>query len=207
MVWFSRCSSTLTVCNNHTWRTIYAGRYRHAEYIGVLEGRAYLWALRRAARDRSTHDTRRLFLLDNFGVVCSMTKQRSHHHCMLQFGRRAGAIQLATRILPALRWIPSEWNPADKPSRVFQPRGELGEAGGAGYVGTSQSSWRRALDEFDVHRYQYEEEAVGVGQCEDSPYGDYFAETCAVARCCAHGIVTTPSGGFVGGSGLATNTL
>ena len=39
------------------WNTIYAGRFKFKEHIGILEGRTYIWSLRRAARNPANHDT------------------------------------------------------------------------------------------------------------------------------------------------------
>ncbi|CAK0798773.1 unnamed protein product, partial [Prorocentrum cordatum] len=45
---------------------------------------------------------------------------RSPSHCMLQLNRRLAALTLATNIGPRFRWIPSEWQPADEASRMFE---------------------------------------------------------------------------------------
>eukprot|EP00959_Pyramimonas_sp_CCMP1952_P356922 7473823-Pyramimonas_sp.AAC.1 len=110
------------------YRTIYAGPLRYQEHIGVKEGRAFLWGLRRAARDVRNFGTIRLFLIDNFGVCCGLDRGRSSSHAILQLCRRTAAICLASGISPRFRWIPSEFNPADAGSRLFEHQGPLGHA-------------------------------------------------------------------------------
>eukprot|EP00973_Karenia_brevis_P033602 4632672-Karenia_brevis.AAC.1 len=41
---------------------------------------------------------------------------------MLKVCRKVGALCLCGGIVIGARWIPSEYNPADKPSRVFDPQ-------------------------------------------------------------------------------------
>ncbi|CAK0841452.1 unnamed protein product [Prorocentrum cordatum] len=55
------------VLHKEGWRVVYKGPYRYIEHIGLKEGGAVLWALRRLAKDPSHHQHRHLFLLDNFG--------------------------------------------------------------------------------------------------------------------------------------------
>lgn len=59
------------------WKTIFAGPFRIAESISVKEARALLWAQRWAARTPERHGTKRLFVVDNFGVACCMARGRA----------------------------------------------------------------------------------------------------------------------------------
>ncbi|CAK0842121.1 unnamed protein product [Prorocentrum cordatum] len=108
------------VLHKEGWRVIYKGPYRYVEHIGLKEVRAMIWALRRLAKDPSQHHHRHLFLLDNFGVCCCSDRGRPPSYCMLQLNRRLAALSLAANISPHFRWIPSEWQPADKASRTFE---------------------------------------------------------------------------------------
>eukprot|EP00971_Amphidinium_carterae_P257705 5115402-Amphidinium_carterae.1 len=64
------------------------------------------------------HGHRVLCLSDNFSVACSLAKGRSTSGPLLQVCRRISALALASRILLAVLWLPSEGNPADLPSRA-----------------------------------------------------------------------------------------
>ncbi|CAK0837412.1 unnamed protein product [Prorocentrum cordatum] len=129
------------VCQKGHWKTVYAGRFRYCEYIGVLEGRAFLWALRRVARYPECHGARRLFLVDNYGLALALTKGRATSFGFLQVCRRSAAIQLAANLSCSARWIPSEWNPSDEPSRLFERAAASRRA-----VGRPERGWREHLD-------------------------------------------------------------
>lgn len=68
-----------------------------------------------------THKRRHLFLFDNLGLVRGFSRVCSHSHCRLQLCRRLAALQLSTGIAYHLVWIPSERNPAVRPSRLWEP--------------------------------------------------------------------------------------
>ena len=106
------------ITSEQNWKTLYAGPMQR-EDIGILEGRGHLWALRHEAKFAENHSKRQLFLMDNFHMVFALTKCRSGSHGVLQLCRRRSALLLASGIVACLRWVPSERNPADKPSRVF----------------------------------------------------------------------------------------
>ena len=66
----------------------------------------------------SNHSKHRLHLVDNFGLALCLTRGRSSNVAMLQLCRRAGASSLATGWKMHCRWVRSEVNVSDEPSRL-----------------------------------------------------------------------------------------
>ncbi|CAK0826627.1 unnamed protein product, partial [Prorocentrum cordatum] len=58
-----------------------------------------------------------LFLVDNMAIVLSFARGRCKNYVVLQQIRRFRALCLIHNIRPHFRWIKSEFNPADAPSR------------------------------------------------------------------------------------------
>ncbi|CAE8737419.1 unnamed protein product [Polarella glacialis] len=101
------------------WQWVHASPFHFRESIPHLEGRALLNAVRRRAKDIANHDSRIVMLCDNFGLVMSIEKGRASDYGILQICRRVGALCLAAGITLHVRWVPSEVNPGDPPSRIF----------------------------------------------------------------------------------------
>ena len=87
------------------WQVVQSRCWRLRENILRTEGRAVNWGLRRLMRSRENHVHRILMLVDNLPLC-------------LPSCRTATALALAGNCRVAYRWIPSELNPADEPSRV-----------------------------------------------------------------------------------------
>eukprot|EP00969_Alexandrium_andersonii_P198290 8757470-Alexandrium_andersonii.AAC.1 len=69
-------------------------------------------------------------------TALAVTKGRAAAYDMLQVCRRAGALALASAATFVRRWLPSEWNEADGPSRRFEDQAGLPASSlGAGYGG------------------------------------------------------------------------
>ena len=96
------------------------GKWRHDDNILVLEGRAVLKSLKHIALTRFGHDVRQLVLCDNMSVVLSFERCRSKNFRLLSLIRRFSALCLSRNIHVSIRWIPSELNISDEPSRDFQ---------------------------------------------------------------------------------------
>eukprot|EP00975_Prorocentrum_lima_P008824 1881258-Prorocentrum_lima.AAC.1 len=62
-----------------------------------------------------------LVLGDNLAVMCSLCKSRAADWGLLGLCRVSSSISLAANLRVNPRWIPSEHNPADGPSRRFEP--------------------------------------------------------------------------------------
>ena len=99
------------------WEPKLWGRWKYDDDIIVLEARAAVKALRRVALSVFGVHVRQLFLLDNMSLVLALDRCRSRQHKLLKQVRIFCAYCLARGIQPAVRWIPSELNASDEPSR------------------------------------------------------------------------------------------
>ena len=106
------------------WCVIAARRWRRKEKILNLEAEAALWAARRISRDRHLGDHRHLILSDSMAWVCAATKGRGSPWFLLRRCRELCALAIASGCRFVYRWIPSEWNSSDAPSRRYDPTSE-----------------------------------------------------------------------------------
>ena len=81
----------------------------------MLEARASLFAVRRLMRKVDNLGKRHLILTDSLTAACAFSKGRSQSPRMRTVVQRVSALLLAGGLV--CRWLPSEWNPADSPSR------------------------------------------------------------------------------------------
>ena len=102
------------------WRVTSSGKFHFAESIGVKEARAVVYDLESQLRDPKQHRFKHLRLIDNFGDSLCLARGRASDYALLQLCRRYGALLLATGAIVSLRWVPSENNPADAPSRRYE---------------------------------------------------------------------------------------
>jgi hypothetical protein len=101
------------------WRVIAAAPWRTQEHINVLELRALTTAVRWVLSHPRAVDSRVLILSDSQVVVGAVTKGRSSSQPLLRRLRFLAALVLASGLRLTLRWLASELNPADEPSRRF----------------------------------------------------------------------------------------
>lgn len=107
------------------WTTALSGAWAsgHDEHINVKETRVVGYgidlALRRAA---CPFDGRVVVLIDSAVTLNALTKGRSSSFPLLRAVRRVSATLLATGVRPLYRFVESEANPADLPSRRLVPR-------------------------------------------------------------------------------------
>ncbi len=127
------------------WRTVKMGKWEHTrEHITLKEARALLIAVRRFSRSSSQREKRHLCLLDNLALCFAVAKGRAHSFDLLRVLQRISAICLACGIVLRPRWVRSEVNVADAPSRGFiQP--------GSGSTSKSESSsqWPFSKENFE----------------------------------------------------------
>ncbi|CAK0903346.1 unnamed protein product [Prorocentrum cordatum] len=100
------------------WRVV--GRFewrKKGESIPVLEARATLYGYRHLLRSRRNHGKRLVVLGDSMSVAGAVSKSRSGSRAMLHVTQSIAALSLATGPSLHYRWLPSEWNAADGPSR------------------------------------------------------------------------------------------
>jgi len=100
-----------------TWTVLFAEEWQYEMAVHMGEARACVlsagWVAGRAAH------CRQLLLGDNLGVTLAMARKRAKAFPLLLQVRRLSAISLARDIDFSLRWVPSEFNIADLPSRNY----------------------------------------------------------------------------------------
>jgi len=108
----------VVLMDHKRWRVTRSGRWKYSEDIHLTEARALVGALHRCCRTRAGCGQRRLFLADNMGDVLAFGRCRARRYPLLRQVRLWSGLCLARNIRPAVRWIPSERNVADAPSRL-----------------------------------------------------------------------------------------
>ena len=106
------------------WCIPFGGVWRKPLEILRGEGKAHVMGLRHACRSTESLRKRLLFLLDNTALVLGASKVRGSTPNLNHTCREVCVISLATFTIPVCRWIASESNPADEPSRSkrYRPR-------------------------------------------------------------------------------------
>jgi len=99
------------------WSVTRAGRWEFTADIHEKEARAMAASIERFARTRFGRDCHRLNLGDNMGDVLVFERGRAKEYPLLVQVRRWCGAALARNIRPAVRWVSSEANVADAPSR------------------------------------------------------------------------------------------
>ena len=102
---------------DRSWNMVGRFKWRRQESIPVLEGRASLFAVKHALRNHSNFHKRHLILSDSISSICSLDRGRGRSFGMRRVSQQVGALSLCTGTIFSFRWIPSEWNPSDGPSR------------------------------------------------------------------------------------------
>ena len=101
-----------------SWTNVDGARWDRAEAIPILEGRSIVWLMQHLARSQKNLGKRHLILSDSMSATLAISKGRSSSKPMNRVCRQIAAIELITGMQIHLRWIPSELNPADFPSRA-----------------------------------------------------------------------------------------
>ena len=99
------------------FRTVICSRAPWSAHSGVLEAHAFLLALKWVARQAKKHDTKVPLLVDAKAAVGAVGKGHSFSRTLRTVVRTAASITMAANLLPRVAYIPSESNPADRPSR------------------------------------------------------------------------------------------
>lgn len=100
-----------------SWRTIVSSQWRHEEHINVLELRAVLTAVRWTLSLPQSVNKRLLVLCDSQVALGAVSKGRSSSQPLLRRLRALAALVMASGLCVTVRWIPTDLNPADEPSR------------------------------------------------------------------------------------------
>eukprot|EP00974_Lingulodinium_polyedra_P100371 9722201-Lingulodinium_polyedra.AAC.1 len=77
--------------------------------------------MQRIANSRRGFCVRQLFLLDNMSLALAFERSRTSRFGLLAIMRRFNAYALAKNTRCYYRWIPSELNSSDAPSRELDP--------------------------------------------------------------------------------------
>jgi hypothetical protein len=111
----------LPMTGTHHWSTIVSSPWtKGEEHINSYELRSATTAIRWTLSFPQSLPHRRLLLLSDSQVaVGCLTKGRSSSHNLLKRLRTISSLLLASGLQLFCRWIPSESNPADEPSRRF----------------------------------------------------------------------------------------
>ena len=102
---------------NKQWKVCGRYRWKRVEAIPVLEARASLFAVKHALRRVSSFNKRHLILSDSISAVCALEKGRGRAFKMRRVSQQIGALVIGSNTSFSYRWIPSEWNVSDGPSR------------------------------------------------------------------------------------------
>ncbi len=109
------------------WTTVLMGKWQHTkEHITIKEGRALVLCLRRLCRCSHSRHKRHLILVDNLALAMAVSKGRAKKFSMLRIMQQVGALSLVGSFSCRLRWLPSELNVADGPSRGQVSPGPFG---------------------------------------------------------------------------------
>ena len=110
---------------DRAWKVVGRSKWRRIEAIPVLEARASLYAVKHALRSQGAFGKRHLVLSDSISAICALDRGCGKAFRMRRVSQQVCALTLATNTAFCYRWLPSEWNPADGPSRgsYFPSRG------------------------------------------------------------------------------------
>lgn len=102
------------------WRLIMHGPWSRQENIILTEARALLLGIRHKLRSAKAFAKRHTFLVDNLPLALAASKGRAGSPNLAPVLRSIAAHSLASGARFAVRWLPSEFNPADAASRGKQ---------------------------------------------------------------------------------------
>ena len=101
------------------WKEAMRWRWSEPEHINMLEMRTGLASVRRSARTKSCWGRRHLRITDSMVCLGGFAKGRSASPPILILCRRMAALDLGCGMREYWRWVPSERNHSDGPSRGF----------------------------------------------------------------------------------------
>ena len=99
------------------FRTVVSAPAHHAAHSGTLEANAVALGLRWLSRKSDRVGARVAMLCDAQAVLHALKKGRSSAPTLSLMARRVAALTIAMGWVAHYVYIPSEWNPADEPSR------------------------------------------------------------------------------------------
>jgi hypothetical protein len=99
------------------WKLTLKGKWKREENIGIQELRVISMVCRRQSMQRAGWRHKVLILTDSAVALGCVAKGRSSQPALLRQMRTIGGLAMALEIIPKCRWIESERNPSDGPSR------------------------------------------------------------------------------------------
>ncbi|CAE7199591.1 unnamed protein product, partial [Symbiodinium natans] len=99
------------------WHIVFSGAWDFTENILRTEGRALVSGIRHKLRCRRSLGKRHVCLVDNLALALAVTKGRGRSQLSNRTCQELCALALAADCKFTTRWVPSERNCADKPSR------------------------------------------------------------------------------------------
>ena len=99
------------------WKLLYMGAWRRTEHTNINETRTAIGLLRHLGRSTRARGCRFLVLIDSMVALGALAKGRSSSPPLLRLCRQQAVLCMAFGLRPLYRYVPSEWNPADGPSR------------------------------------------------------------------------------------------
>lgn len=102
------------------WTTVHSKPWQKQENILRTEGRALVWSFKHQLRSQANLNQRILALVDNLPLALGAAKGRANSPHLLPTLRQICALSLVSGSRLYVRWIPSEKNVADAPSRRFK---------------------------------------------------------------------------------------
>ena len=121
------------------WTCLCSLRHPKRKHITETKGRTLLWAYRHTLQSSRKLGHRVLVLVDNMSLCLGVGKGRSGSRSLGHILRSIAAISLASGSRLVCRWIRSELNVADGPSRLRRPDGTAWEDG-RGCLGGSDAA-------------------------------------------------------------------
>lgn len=137
----------------------------HKEPVHLIEARSILAAVKHRVRDSRRHGRRVLVLNDNMGVVLSIQKGRSSSYGLLRIIQRISSHCLASGVRLHVRWVPSELNVADAPSRHWEAKRPK-KGGGFNMSEQAGEEEDRSFQQEGGAGVQQEDEHSGGGRLE-----------------------------------------
>ncbi|CAK0805124.1 unnamed protein product [Prorocentrum cordatum] len=101
------------------WKEVVRWRWEEKEHINLLEMRTGVAAARHSARTRASWGKRHLRITDSMVCLGGFSKGRSASRPILILCRRMAALDLGCGMREYWRWVPSDRNHSDGPSRGF----------------------------------------------------------------------------------------
>ena len=130
----------LDVLSPEAWHIVFSGRWNHHENILRTEGRAMISGIRHKMRALRSQQRRHVVLVDNLSLALGICKGRGSTSLLNSTCRQLCALSLASDCRVHVRWIPSERNSADKPSRQPFSCSDVGTPGSDTQCGDGANS-------------------------------------------------------------------